>query len=189
MGSSLLIHNTGLPFPIIISFLYLLGSITIGWTAIWFHARRFQSQLWSRIQGKISQSNDEVNIAQLIASESQSINAGKKFIYRFVSLKTLHGMLMTFSWYQMLGRLVVTNPGSWDGCWTYPAYKCASGSAVFVNGTQAGYFPIGENNFLLLITIPAVVLIVFFAILYSFCASRHLSVKRNEVINLGPISD
>ena len=37
MASSLLIHNTGLPLPILVSFLYLLVSITIGWNVIRIH--------------------------------------------------------------------------------------------------------------------------------------------------------
>ena len=40
MASSLLIHNTGLPMPIIVSFLYLLVSITIGWNAIKLYMSR-----------------------------------------------------------------------------------------------------------------------------------------------------
>jgi hypothetical protein len=36
----LLIHNTGLPMPIIVSFLYLLVSITIGWNAIKLYMSR-----------------------------------------------------------------------------------------------------------------------------------------------------
>jgi hypothetical protein len=40
MATSLLIHNTGLPMPIIVSFLYLLFSITIGWNAIKIYMSR-----------------------------------------------------------------------------------------------------------------------------------------------------
>jgi hypothetical protein len=40
MATSLLIHNTGLPMPIIVSFLYMLVSITIGWNAIKLYMSR-----------------------------------------------------------------------------------------------------------------------------------------------------
>ena len=40
MASSLVIYTTGLPMPILVSFLYLLFSITIGWNAIHVHAQR-----------------------------------------------------------------------------------------------------------------------------------------------------
>lgn len=33
---------------------------------------------------------------------------------------------MSFSWYQMAGRLMVTNPLHFNGCWSYPAYKSES---------------------------------------------------------------
>ena len=36
-ASSLLIHNTGLPFAILISFAYVLGALTIGWILITIH--------------------------------------------------------------------------------------------------------------------------------------------------------
>jgi serine protease inhibitor len=38
----------------------------------------------------------------------------------------LHGVVMSFSWYQMAGRLMVTNPLHFNGCWSYPAYKSES---------------------------------------------------------------
>lgn len=53
-----------------------------------------------------------------------SIGFAKDFKERFFSWRMLHGLLMTFSWCQMLGRTMVTNPfTSFYGCWTYPAYK------------------------------------------------------------------
>lgn len=54
MASSLLIHNTGLPFPIIISFLYLLVSITIGWNAIKIYMSRFSDQLTVKMNERIN---------------------------------------------------------------------------------------------------------------------------------------
>lgn len=42
MASSLLIYTNGLPFPIIISFLYLLISITIGWNSIKVHSAQIR---------------------------------------------------------------------------------------------------------------------------------------------------
>jgi len=40
MASSLLIYTNGLPLPIIVSFLYLLISLTVGWNAIRVHSNR-----------------------------------------------------------------------------------------------------------------------------------------------------
>jgi len=140
MGSSLLIHNYGLPFPIIISFLYLLTGISVGYLAIWIHSFRGV-------------------VTPVTAS----------FWDRFFSLKSLHGLCMTYSWYQMLGRLVVTNPASWTGCVTYPAYKC--GQLIPVAGVDPVYFA-DENVFLILISVPAAVLFVTICSIYICCTSR-----------------
>lgn len=42
MASSLLIYTNGLPFPIIISFVYLMVSLTVGWNAIKVHTERLR---------------------------------------------------------------------------------------------------------------------------------------------------
>ena len=54
MASSLLIYTAGLPFPIIISFVYLLVSMTIGWNAIKVHASRLKQQISKSINAKMS---------------------------------------------------------------------------------------------------------------------------------------
>lgn len=54
MASSVLIHNAGLPMPIIVSFLYMLFSISIGWNAIKIHTRRFQKALRLRIDSRLN---------------------------------------------------------------------------------------------------------------------------------------
>lgn len=49
MACSLLIYTNGLPFPIIISFVYLLFSITIGWNAIQKQTSKIKKEASSRI--------------------------------------------------------------------------------------------------------------------------------------------
>ena len=60
---------------------------------------------------------------------------GKTFQQRFLSAKMIHGLLMSFSWCQMLGRTMVTNPFAsfTSGCWTYPAYKSLDGAVIAVD--------------------------------------------------------
>ncbi len=55
----------------------------------------------------------------------------------------LHGLLMSFSWYQMAGRLMVTNPFKYPGCWTYPAYKSPelTGKVFPVDSMSTPAFP------------------------------------------------
>ena len=54
MASSLLIHNTGLPLPIIVSFLYMLFSITIGWNAIKLHANKISEEVSHAVNIRIT---------------------------------------------------------------------------------------------------------------------------------------
>jgi hypothetical protein len=121
MASSLLIHNSGLPLPIIISFLYLLISITIGWNAIKLYTYRIGEQVRSRVNKRINamigksqsaQSEDVVDIKEIEDNERTAVLAQKSFFERVFSLKMLHGFAFAFSWSQMLGRSFVTNPAT-----------------------------------------------------------------------------
>lgn len=78
---------------------------------------------------------------------------------------------MSFSWYQMAGRLMVTNPfTSWQGCWTYPAYKSdVMMDKVFpVDRVSTPAFPMDESAFLALITIPTVIIILVIAFFTTY---------------------
>eukprot|EP00698_Gefionella_okellyi_P004175 TRINITY_DN13894_c0_g1_i1.p1 TRINITY_DN13894_c0_g1~~TRINITY_DN13894_c0_g1_i1.p1 ORF type:complete len:317 (-),score=55.30 TRINITY_DN13894_c0_g1_i1:1017-1967(-) len=182
MASSLLIHNAGLPFPIIISFLYLLGGITFGWISIYIHIRRFEANLWKRLEYSLKEAlsfGAHVDLAALRQAEIRNIVDNKSFVQRLFSLKALHGIMFAFSWAQMLGRTVVTNPGrSWSGCWSYPAYKSVTGQAVFVESIDPSYFPMGETNFLLMVTLPTVLIVLAVAIIGSCCGSCFAAKRR-----------
>lgn len=54
MASSLLIHNTGLPTPILVSFVYLLVGITVGWNAIRLHVNKISELVKERVQNKVN---------------------------------------------------------------------------------------------------------------------------------------
>lgn len=54
MGTSLLIHNTGLPVAVLISFVWVQGGITVGWLCIWLFQRVFHgSPLLMAIHGSM----------------------------------------------------------------------------------------------------------------------------------------
>ncbi len=53
MATSLLIHNTGLPFAIIVFFLFLLVSISVGWIAIKIHSTTMEKEALLRVQERI----------------------------------------------------------------------------------------------------------------------------------------
>jgi hypothetical protein len=90
MGTALVVHNVGLALPIIISFLYLLSGITIGLPAIHFHKKRFETELWHRIQSRLSDavdSKDNLDILEIRNQEIAALANDKTFAQRFFSLK------------------------------------------------------------------------------------------------------
>ena len=46
MASSLVLHNTGLPIAVLISFVCVLGGITFGWMCIKWHQARMERLVW-----------------------------------------------------------------------------------------------------------------------------------------------
>lgn len=66
MASSLLIHNAGLPLPIIVSFLYLLVSITIGWNAIKLYISKISSEVAEAVNLRLAALMAKPNINQAI---------------------------------------------------------------------------------------------------------------------------
>lgn len=82
----------------------------------------------------------------------------------------LHGLFMSFSWYQLAGRLMVTNPFHFDGCWTYPAYKSEDYAKVFaVDSVSTPEFPMKQGVFLAMITVPTIIIILVVA----YCTTNY----------------
>lgn len=85
-----------------------------------------------------------MDIKEIENEARQNLIVKKSFGDRFFSLRMLHGLLLSFSWAQMVGRIFVTNPfTSFNGCWTYPAYKTLDKTAVVyaVDGVSTPPFP------------------------------------------------
>lgn len=49
MGTSLLIHNTGLPVAVLVSFVWVLGGITVGWLGIHIHIKTGYQFWWLKL--------------------------------------------------------------------------------------------------------------------------------------------
>lgn len=191
MASSLLIYNTGLPFPIIVSFVYLLVSITLGWNAIKVHTSRITAAVTQKVNEKINNMmfrrnhTNEIDLEQITLKARTDILSTKTFSERIFSFRMLHGILMTFSWSQMVGRTFVTNPfKSFHGCWTYPAYKSMIlNSPVYpVDGVSNPPFPMKNGVFIAMITAPTLVIILLVALIVTYCYYRSDSKgKSNEI--------
>ena len=50
MATSLVIHNTGLPIATLVSFIWVLGGITIGWIIISIHQTNLRSQATKHVE-------------------------------------------------------------------------------------------------------------------------------------------
>lgn len=107
---------------------------------------------------------------------------------RFFSTKMLHGIMFTFSWAQMVGRIFVTNPfNSFSGCWTYPAYKTlAQTPQVYpIDSVSTPPFPMKDGVFIAMITAPTVAIILIVACLTTYCYFR----SDNKVKEVTPATD
>ncbi|KAI8915677.1 hypothetical protein EDD86DRAFT_1539 [Gorgonomyces haynaldii] len=123
-GSSLLIHNTGLPIGVLSSFVWVILGLTFGWIAINIHQKLITQKATERVESKINQGEPCKQLEQMIATEKNNITAEKTFSQRMLSYKTLHGVLMVISWFghfgNFVGRIGVMKEFT---CHTYPVYK------------------------------------------------------------------
>ena len=101
-ASSLLIHNSGLPPAVLISFIYVIGGLTIGWILIQIH--QYKNEGYTRSSMILYQ---------------QDLSCRK----RVFSLKGFHGMFMFLSWFNIAGRIFASDQSGDFTCYTYPVYK------------------------------------------------------------------
>lgn len=174
MGTALLIHNTGLPLPIIVFFIIMLTSLSIGWIAIKFHSAQMEQKAFKNVSANLANREEkDIDLAALVTTEKIRIAESKSFVDRFFSYKALHGWTMALAWYQMAGRLIITNPDPAPGCWTYPAFKAEypGGDAYFVSADGNQTLP-PTPVFISFVTFPAIAVILAVGLIWSYCAGR-----------------
>jgi hypothetical protein len=142
MASSLLIHNTGLPTATLVSFVWVLGGLTIGWVIISIHRARMAAAATAaaavriKVEGGVVPGGD---LAALIAGERGRLAASKGFWARFVSLKALHGSLMFVSWINIVGRIFASNQSGDFTCYTYRERGVSARQHTGNRGNAAGW--------------------------------------------------
>ena len=109
-ASSLLIHNSGLPEAVLISFIYVICGLTLAWILILIHKVQFTKKLNS-----LTKKNDPNPI--------NTIDKSKNCCKRTFSLKSFHGVLMFLSWFNIAGRIFASDQSGDFTCYTYPVYK------------------------------------------------------------------
>jgi hypothetical protein len=117
---SLLINNTGIPTGVLISFIWVLGGLGLGWIVIQFHQSWILKTALERLDDKLDRVK---SLATAIDQEKGAIANERTLFQRMVSLKALHGVVMFVSWINILGQIGTGNVGTNFGCYTYPVYK------------------------------------------------------------------
>mmetsp|Transcript_17933 Transcript_17933/g.20328 ORF Transcript_17933/g.20328 Transcript_17933/m.20328 type:complete len:284 (+) Transcript_17933:82-933(+) len=139
-SASLLINNEGLPVAVLVSFVAVMGGLTIGWIVIIIHKQMINNQATVIVQQKLIEnmkkrgsSGDEdgtndtttttdLNLNDMMNDATMEIVKSKTFVQRFFSLKSMHGILFFVSWMQIAGRIFNSGDGEFS-CRSYPVYK------------------------------------------------------------------
>jgi hypothetical protein len=148
---SLLINNEGLPLAVLVSFVAVMGGLTIGWILIIIHKQNINTKATQIVQNKLinmnsniiknggdggagnennkdnntnkNKNNSEIiNLNKMMNDATMEIVNSKTFAQRLFSLKAAHGILFFISWMQIAGRIFNGGDGEFS-CRSYPVYK------------------------------------------------------------------
>jgi len=73
MSASLLIHNVGLPLPIIVFFGFLLVGMSAGWIAIKFHSQKMDSLAKHNVENIIKSGAKWDNLEKMINEQKKKV--------------------------------------------------------------------------------------------------------------------
>jgi hypothetical protein len=122
-ASAMLIHNTGLPLGVLISFVYVLGGMTIAWIFINIHQSILLKKAMSSVEAKIQNGEFKGNLHDLVNQEKGRIAAARPTWEKIISWKGMHGLIMFTSWINITGRIFASDVSGNFQCLTYPVYK------------------------------------------------------------------
>ena len=141
-ATSLVIHNTGLPAAVLLSFIWCLGGLTVGWFMIVAYRDCMTKQATARVQQKLvtgaltlakpDGTSKTPTLATLIQKEKGEIAAEKSCCRRTFSMKAVHGALMFMSWMNLAGRIMASDQSGDFTCHTQPYYKATVSSREHV---------------------------------------------------------
>ena len=96
---------------------------------------------------------------------------------------------MTLAWYQLFGRLMVTNPfNSWDGCYTYPSVYANNGTLIRLPEFSPPSFVTKTPLFFSVVFFPVVIIIILVAIIGSYFKLKRKS-QVNKVKMISPLNN
>ena len=123
-ASSLLIHNTGLPLAVLISFCFCIGGLTIAWFLILCYKNKMNNLILRDVNETIKMEGI-VNkpLEKYMIKSKEKIFKKRSLASRIFSLKSFHGIFMFMSWINITGRIFASNQSGDFECYTYPIYK------------------------------------------------------------------
>ena len=149
MATSLVVHNSGLPIAVLISFLWVVGGLTLGWIIIKLHQLQMEKRVAELMNKKLERllaangpllqgqfkttfgpneeiqtATDETKLFETLIDESRTeLIKNRSFYQRMLSYKAMHGALMFMSFINIFGRIFGSNQSGDFTCHTYPYYK------------------------------------------------------------------
>mmetsp|Transcript_20138 Transcript_20138/g.49476 ORF Transcript_20138/g.49476 Transcript_20138/m.49476 type:complete len:329 (+) Transcript_20138:384-1370(+) len=146
-ATSLLIHNTGLPAAVLISFLWVLSGLTVGWVAIKFHMSHIQTEALKAVQEDIKISGLTQDLELMVEEKKGQIVRERTWVQRFFSWKTFHACVMFVSWINIVGRIFNSNQSGDFTCHTYPVYKPIDTPEFMGSNTTLTFVPIHDPKY------------------------------------------
>ena len=152
-ASSLLIHNTGLPLAVLISFCYCIGGLTIAWILILLHKMNLENKArnftFMELIGEISENLEfkvqDKKIGSYIDDVKVRILKNRTLTERVFSYKTFHGIFMFLSWFNITGRIFASDQSGDFECYTYPIYKV--GNQTNISSIEFTLVPEEDPNY------------------------------------------
>ncbi len=163
MGTSLVIHNTGLPVAVLLSFLWVLGGLTFGWILIKKHQSIIEHEASNLCKGQIAkeikelQTNQQNNgilstmkdhgITNTMRALKIKLEKEKSIWQRMYSYKAAHGILMFVSFINIAGRVFGVNLDREFSCHTFPYYKQVDIPMLNITSKQLTRVPVHDENY------------------------------------------
>jgi len=144
-ATSLLIHNTGLPLGVLLSFAFVLVGMTVAWVLIIFHRDMLQNQAMTNVSVKLAAGHVDTktkSLETLVREEKGHIASRKTCAQRLFSLKAAHGALMFVSWLNIFGRIFASDQSGDFTCHTQPYFK-----AEYTTSGMPEPVPVADPNF------------------------------------------
>lgn len=133
-ATSLLIHNTGLPPAVLLSFIWALGGMSLAWVVIVVYSNQMTTAATKSVSEKLRSGEASLKLEELpklINKEKGVLAAKRTCLQRVFNLKAFHGALMFMSWMNIVGRIFASDQSGDFQCYTEPYYKAAYTTSGF----------------------------------------------------------